>query len=144
MKTEQVKKKKSKGGQKLRLWVPPCVFIYENAIELWVMETELWKQSYRLAKQPFCYMGPTIFELWVIETENWVIKFGWPNSLLASNIGWASNTNTSWGWDSTPVSGMFFLHFKLLDLGFRLVVWLLLDSHCAEWTNVLQSTQTYR
>ena len=27
-------KKKSKGGQKLRLWVPPCVFIYGNAIEL--------------------------------------------------------------------------------------------------------------
>ena len=27
-------KKWSKGGQKLRLWVPPCVFIYENAIEL--------------------------------------------------------------------------------------------------------------
>ena len=27
-------------GQKVRLWVPPCVFNYKNAIELWVMETE--------------------------------------------------------------------------------------------------------
>ena len=34
LKTEQVEKKRSKGGQKLRLWVPPCVFIYENVIEL--------------------------------------------------------------------------------------------------------------
>ena len=24
----------------MRLWVPPCVFIYENVIELWVMETK--------------------------------------------------------------------------------------------------------
>ena len=35
-----VKKKKRVKGQKLRLWVPPCVFNYKNAIELWVMKTE--------------------------------------------------------------------------------------------------------
>ena len=34
------KKKKIVKGQKLRLWVPPCVFNYKNAIELWVMKTE--------------------------------------------------------------------------------------------------------
>ena len=53
LKTDQLKKKKkSKGGQKLRLWVPPCMFIYENAIELWAMETEL-------------SFGQTTFLLWV-------------------------------------------------------------------------------
>ena len=34
------KKKKRVKGQKLWLWVPPCVFNYKNAIELWVMKTE--------------------------------------------------------------------------------------------------------
>ena len=99
----KLKKKKSKGGQKLRLWVPPCVFIYENAIELWVIETEnsLWLFSVSITHNSkirelsdgnkvivwpnnLFIMGPTIFELWVMETENWVIKFGWPNSLLFS------------------------------------------------------------
>ena len=94
-------KKKSKGGQKLQLWVPPCVFIYENAIKLWVMETEnsLWLFSVSITHNSkikelsdgnrvivwsnnLFAMGPTIFELWVMKTENWVIKFGWPNSLL--------------------------------------------------------------
>ena len=37
---EMKKKKKRVKGQKLRLWVPPYVFNYKNAIDLWVMETE--------------------------------------------------------------------------------------------------------
>ena len=34
------KKKKRVKGQKLRLWVPPYVYNYKIAIELWVMKTE--------------------------------------------------------------------------------------------------------
>ena len=97
------KKKKVKRWPKVGLWVPPCVFIYENAIELWVIETEnsLWLFSVSITHNSkirelsdgnnvivwpnnLFIMGPTIFELWVMETENWVIKFGWPNSLLFS------------------------------------------------------------
>ena len=45
METSTERRKKSgeereKNGQKLRLWVLPCLFIYENTIELWVTETE--------------------------------------------------------------------------------------------------------
>ena len=43
------------------------------------METELWKQSYRLPNNLFA-MGPTIFELWVMETENWITKKANPNA----------------------------------------------------------------
>ena len=35
------------------------------------METELWKQSYRLAKQPF-YYGSHHF--WVMNYENWELS----------------------------------------------------------------------
>ena len=90
------KKKKSKGGQKLRLWVPPCVFIYKNAIELWVMEIEnsqnvfsvsithnskirelsdrnrVMKIELSFAKQPFCY-GSHYF--WVMSYENWELSY---------------------------------------------------------------------
>ena len=31
---EERNKKKRVKGQKLRLWVPPCMFNYKNAIEL--------------------------------------------------------------------------------------------------------------
>ena len=48
------------------------------------METELWKQSYRLPNNLFA-IGPTIFELWVMETENWVMKIGNPNNLIVSH-----------------------------------------------------------
>ena len=48
---------------------------YEN----WVIETELWKQSYCLPNNFFA-ISPTIFELWVMETKNWVMK----NTLLES------------------------------------------------------------
>ena len=43
------------------------------------METELWKQSYRLPNNLFA-MGSTIFELWVMKTENWVTEFANPNN----------------------------------------------------------------
>ena len=43
------------------------------------METELWKQSYRLPNNLFV-MGPTIFESWVMEIENWVMKIAKPNT----------------------------------------------------------------
>ena len=49
-KRKEKKKKKSKGGQKLRLWVP-----YVCLITILPLSYELWKQSYRLAKQPFYY-----------------------------------------------------------------------------------------
>ena len=50
------------------------------------METELWKQSYRLPNN-FFVMGPTIFELWVMKTENWVIKKDNPNDPLTFKVG---------------------------------------------------------
>ena len=37
------------------------------------METELWKQSYRLAKQPFCYGS---HHFWVMSYENWELSCG--------------------------------------------------------------------
>ena len=77
-----MKKKKSKGGQKLRLWVPPCVFIYENAIELWVLKTEnsLWLFSVSITHnskirefsdgnrvmETELSFGQTTFLLWVL------------------------------------------------------------------------------
>ena len=47
------------------------------------METELWKQSYRLPNNLFA-MGSIIFELWVMKTENWVVEIACPNMLLFS------------------------------------------------------------
>ena len=35
------------------------------------METELWKQSYRLAKQPFCYGS---HHFWVMSYGNWELS----------------------------------------------------------------------
>ena len=67
------KKKKSKGGQKLRLWVP-----YVCLITILSLSYELWKQSYCLPNKLFT-MDPTIFELWVMKTENWVIRTNNPN-----------------------------------------------------------------
>ena len=49
------------------------------------METELWKQSYRLPNK-YWVMGPTIFELWVMKTENWVTKIGNPNKQLLTLV----------------------------------------------------------
>ena len=81
-----MKKKKSKGGQKLRLWVPPCVFIYENAIALWVMETEnsLWLFSVSITQKSENWMmetelsfGQTTFLLWVppfLSYELWKLR----------------------------------------------------------------------
>ena len=77
-----VKKKRSKGVTDLTSG-SPCVFNYKNAIELWVMETKNWKQSY-VCHMDFSSMGPTIFELWVMETELWVMKITHPNSPLAT------------------------------------------------------------
>ena len=37
------------------------------------METELWKQTYRLAKQPFCYGS---HHFWVMSYENWELSCG--------------------------------------------------------------------
>ena len=89
-------KKESKGGQKLRLWVPPCVFIYKNAIELWVMEIEnsqnvfsvsithnskirelsdgnrVMKTELSFAKQPFCYGS---HHFWVMSYGNWELSY---------------------------------------------------------------------
>ena len=78
------RKKKVKSGQKLRsvLFVGPLyVFNYNIVIELWVMETELWKQSYYLPNNLFV-MGPTIFKLWIMESENWVTETTKPNTPL--------------------------------------------------------------
>ena len=49
-------KKGGKKSQKVQLWVPPCVFNYKNAIELWIMETEntLWK----LKTTKMCFQFP--------------------------------------------------------------------------------------
>ena len=83
------------------------MFIYENVIELWVMETEnsLWlfsvsithnskirelsdgnrvmKQSYRLAKQPFCYGS---HHFWVMSYENRKLSYQKTQSKQAPNI----------------------------------------------------------
>ena len=83
---------------------PLCVFNYNIAIELWIIETEnsqklfpvsithnskirelsdenrVMETELLFAKQTFA-MDPTIFELWVMETENWVIKKFNPNGL---------------------------------------------------------------
>ena len=50
------------------------------------METELWKQSYRLPNNLFA-MGPTIFELWIMETENWIMEIVNLNGPLISSLG---------------------------------------------------------
>ena len=74
-------KKAPKGAHHVNLfwlWVQVSSFIYKNIIELWVMETELWKQNYCLSNNLFA-MGLTIFELWVMKTDNWVMKFADPN-----------------------------------------------------------------
>ena len=55
------------------------------------METELWKQSYRLPNNLFA-MGPIIFKLWVMKTENWVIEIVNPNSPLVPTVS-MSNVN---------------------------------------------------
>ena len=52
-----MEKKESKGGQKLRLWVP-----YVCLITILSLSYELWKQSYCLPYKLFA-IGPTIFEL---------------------------------------------------------------------------------
>ena len=74
------RKKKVKRWSKVTAVGPLCVFNYSITIELWVMEIELWKPSYRLSNG-YWVMGLTIFELWVIEIENWVTKIGNPNML---------------------------------------------------------------
>ena len=75
--------KKSKGGQKLRLWVPHVCLFTEI-----LLSYEWWKQSYgnRVIVWPnnLFTMDPTIFELWVMETENWVINKLNPNGPLCS------------------------------------------------------------
>ena len=52
-----LEKKKSKGGQKLRLWV-----LYVCLITILSLSYELWKQSYCLPSKLFA-MDSTIFEL---------------------------------------------------------------------------------
>ena len=52
-----LEKKKSKGGQKLRLWV-----LYVCLITILSLSYELWKQTYCLPNKIFA-MDPTIFEL---------------------------------------------------------------------------------
>ena len=56
------------------------------------METELWKQSYRLPNNLFA-MCPIIFELYVMEIENWVIKKDNPNDPLKSKFFFNENKN---------------------------------------------------
>ena len=75
------KKKKVKRWSKVAIVGPLCVFNCNIAIKLWVMETELWKQSYYLPNKLFV-MDPTIFVWWGMETENWVIKTSHSNGLL--------------------------------------------------------------
>ena len=83
----QEKKGKKKKSQVVKscssvLFVGPLyVFNYNIVIELWVMETELWKQSYYLPNNLFV-MGPTIFKLWIMESENWVTETTKPNTPL--------------------------------------------------------------
>ena len=70
------KEKEKRDGQKLRhdwQWVPPYSVIYGNAIELWVMETELWKQSYRAAKQILSYES---HHFWIMSYENRELNYG--------------------------------------------------------------------
>ena len=80
MPAQEKKKKKSKDGQKLRLWVP-----YVCLIIILSLSYEWWKQSYCLPNKLFA-MSTIIFELWVIKTDNWVIKTSNPNGLLLSTI----------------------------------------------------------
>ena len=75
------KKKKVKRWSKVAIVGPLCVFNCNIAIKLWVMETELWKQSYYLPNNLFV-MGPTIFKLWIMESENWVTETTKPNTPL--------------------------------------------------------------
>ena len=99
------RKKKVKRWSKVAAVGPLCVFNYNIAIELWVMETENSQKLFSVSithnskirelsdgnrvivwPNNLFTMGPTIFELWVMETKNWVIKFGWPNSLLITEF----------------------------------------------------------
>ena len=96
---EKKEKKKVKIGQKLRLVLfvgPLCMFNYNIAIELWVMETEnsqnvfsvsithnskikelsdgnkVMKTELSFAKQPFCY---GFYHFWVMSYENWELSY---------------------------------------------------------------------
>ena len=93
------RKKKVKIGQKLRLVLfvgPLCMFNYNIAIELWVMETENNKKLFSVsiihnskirelndenrvmetelsfAKQPFCYGS---HHFWVMSYGNWELSY---------------------------------------------------------------------
>ena len=80
---------------------PLCVFNYNIAIELWVMETENSQNMFsvsithnskirelndgnRVMNFPYNLfaIGPTIFELWVMEIEIWVMEIAKPNTPL--------------------------------------------------------------
>ena len=106
---EKKYKKKVKRWSKVATIGPLCVFNYNIAIELWVMETE---NSQKLFSVSITYnskirelsngnrvivyqttflswVSPFLsYELWVMETENWVTKTGKPNTSIAVIARW--------------------------------------------------------